>query len=383
MTRKTPNLIGGLTRRDTIRALAGGALAYPAASMAGWFASASSASAQDVEVVEITPDLIEAAQAEGEVFLRYSSPTNVYVHHAEMFEEQYGIRVITDRKVGPVGQQVFAQEERAGRHVMDVVETGDAQGLFELDSEGLYLHFTLPDLKNTLRERFFIPNLAYCPFKNSMLIAYNPQVLPHEDAKRIFSTWEGVFDPAMEGRMGTTDPAKTAVSFGQNLMWYSTPEYGMEFIERLGQTGLRVYPGSAHAREDLAAGAISAFIAGWEGAEMERFVSGVNVAWTYADIQPDYPNIFMAVSKNAPHPNAARLFTAWLFSEKGIEAYAKSQNYTTVIGAPDLRSGLPLLKETEWWEPYPVERGYVPDLKTWVAEYGPLSVKFSNALQGR
>src|SRR5690606_36843530 len=111
-------LDASLTRRQIMRGLAGSALAYPALSGAGLIAGGGAALAADVETLEITPDLIAAAKKEGQVFLRYSSPVTVYEHHAAAFKEEFGIEVVTDRKVGPVGQQVFAQEERPGKHVM-------------------------------------------------------------------------------------------------------------------------------------------------------------------------------------------------------------------------------------------------------------------------
>lgn len=368
-----------VTRRRLVQGMAGTALALPFLSGIGRQAFAQNAA----EPIAITPELVEAAKKEGQVFLRYSSPVTVYSHHADAFKQEFGIDVVTDRKVGPAGQQVFAQEERAGRHIMDVVETGDPAGLRALDAEGLYLHYTFPDLAQKLSPGFYMPDLAYSPFKNSLVVAYNPDVLSHADAKRLFTTWDGALDPSLTGVMGITDPTKVAVCFGLCLMWHQTEKYGMDFIKKLGQQQLRVYDGSALAREDLSAGSIKAFLAGWEGAEMENYENGVNVAWTYADIEPNYPNIFIAISKNAPNPNAARLFVAWLFSQGGAEAYAKSQNRTTVLNLPDTRSAVAKLEKTDWWQPYPDSIGWVPNVDYWIANFATLAPQFTQALNGR
>ncbi len=372
-----PLLKSSLNRRQVVRGVAGSALALPALSIFG-----GPAYADDVEVLDITPELIDAAKKEGQVFLRYSSPVDVYPPVAEAFKNEFGIDLVTDRKVGPVGQQVFAQEEHAGKHNMDVVETGDPAGVKALDKEGLYLHFTFKDLDQKIKPGFYLPDLGYNPFPNSLVIEYNPEVLSHEDAKRLFTTWEGVFDASLQGALGITDPTAVAVCFGLCLMWYRTPKYGMDFIKKLGQTGVRVYRGSAFAREDLSAGAIKAFLSGWEGVAMQNYERGVSVAWTYADIEPNYPNLFICISKNAPHPNAARLFVSWLFSAHGAEAYAKTQNRSSVIGLPDTRSAVAKLKETDWWKPYPESVGWLPDVDDWINNFAELAPQFQKALNG-
>jgi ABC-type Fe3+ transport system substrate-binding protein len=335
------------------------------------------------ELIAITPDLVRAAQKEGEVFLRYSSPETLYPPVAAAFKAKYGINVITDRKVGPVGHQVFAQEERAGRHVMDVVETGDPMGLLVLDREGLYLHYTLEDLDAKLSPEFRLKNVGYGPLLVSMLVAYNPDVISHRDAKRLFKTWAGANDPSLKGALGISSPKTVALSFALNLMLYQNPKYGIEYLKSLGRQGVRVYRGSAQGREDLAAGAIKVFLSGWESAEMETFERGTKVAWTYPEQEPVYVNLFISISKKAPHPNAARLFAAWLFTPEGADAYAKSQSRTSVKGIPDTRSAVAKLKQTDWWQPYPTDIGWSPDMDYWAANFTKLSSEFEAALAGK
>ena len=354
------------------------------ASELGLFAAAAQAQATDrAEVIGITPDLVKAAQREGEVFLRYSSPENLYPPVAAAFKEKYGINLITDRKVGPLGHQVFAQEERANRHVMDVVETGDPTGVFTLDREGFYLHYTLDGLDKKLSPEFCLPNLAYGPLLVSMVVSYNPDLLSHQDAKRIFKTWNGALDPRFNNAIGISSPKTVALSFALNLMWYQNAKYGMDFIRKLGKQNMRVYRGSAQGREDLASGAISVMCSGWESAEMEGFERGTKVAWTYADQHPVYPNLYIAISKRAPHPNAARLFSAWLFTPEGADAYAKSQSRTSVKGIPDTRSAIAKLKQTDWWQPYPESVGWAPDVNYWSANFTKLSNEMEVALGGK
>lgn len=383
-------LYPGNAQDDTLnvrrRALLRGAMASGvlSSSALGTYAGAALAQLdQRPEVLGITPDLVKAAQREGEVFLRYSSPETLYPPVAAAFKAQFGINVLTDRKVGPLGQQVFAQEERAGRRVMDVVETGDPMGVLALDKEGLYLHYTLEDIERKLAPQFRLQNVGYGPLLVSMVATYNPDRISHQDARRVLATWSGALDPRFKDAIGIASPKTVALSFALNLMWYQNPKYGPEFIRKLGAQGMRVYRGSAQGREDLAAGAIKLLCSGWESAEMETFERGTRVAWTYADQHPVYANLFIAISKRAPHPNAARLFTAWLFTPEGADAFAKSQSRTSVKGIPDTRSAITKLKQTDWWQPYPDNVGWAPDLNYWAANFTKLSSEMETALGGK
>ena len=70
--------------------------------------------ANDVETVEITPSLIAAAQKEGFLVVRYSSPVDEMTQMSDAFTKRFGVKLQMDRKVGVLGTQQFATEERAG-----------------------------------------------------------------------------------------------------------------------------------------------------------------------------------------------------------------------------------------------------------------------------
>ena len=66
------------------------------------------------ETIDVSPKLIELAKKEGSVTVRYSSPLDEMTVMANAFQNKFGIKVQIDRKVGVVGTQQFANEERAG-----------------------------------------------------------------------------------------------------------------------------------------------------------------------------------------------------------------------------------------------------------------------------
>lgn len=343
------------------------------------------ARAQQVEIVQITDKLIEAAQREGTVVVRNGTPASTMDGIAEAFERQYGIEVENDRKVGVVGTDQFRQEERAGNHVIDVMWNVDPPGAIELADEGLLQRYTLSNIDKILPpEARLGDNVAYVTYWYDVVIQYNPELIPTEVAEEKFKTWRGLLDPDLAGgKIGMNEPAGGSIPFGTYLMWYQDPNYGRQFLVDLAKQKPRVYPGSAPGREALAAGEIAVYIPGWEDVAMLEFQNGSRTQWTYPEVAPSIPAAFVGISANAPHPNAARLFTAWMFSEDGAQAFINLQGRPTRLGVPDTRPALDELRETDWWRPYPKEILRVPDQDYWNENYARLVADMRSVLGWR
>jgi len=365
-----------MKRREFLNTSGQGILA--ASTLSGWDTFAQTD--PNWETIDVNPKLIELAKKEGLVTVRYSSPLEEMTIMANAFQNKFGIKVQIDRKVGVVGTQQFANEERAGQHLMDVNYSADPNGLMDLADEGLYLRFTLADLDKKLDKGTYLPGLAYGTKWTEIVISYNPDHIPHAKAKEMFKTWRGLLDPSLKGKIGINEPAGGGVPFATYLLFLRRPEYGRKFLENLAQQKIRLYPGSAPGREDLAAGAISVFIPNWESAAMENFLKGDKTAWTYPEVAPAFSNTYLAISKRAPHPNAARLFTAWFFTMEGAKALQAAQVRCTLKNVPDDRKAIPLLKKTNWWKPYPQEIRWVPDVKDWNDNYEQLMPEMRQAL---
>ena len=324
------------------------------------------------ELVTITPELIAAAQKDGQILVRYSSPVDEMNAMAKAFETRFGIKVQLDRKVGVVATQVFATEERAGKHIMDVNFGSDPPGILDLGQEGLYLRYTLPDIDKKIDPACMIPGLGYCPRWTDIVVSYNPDLLPTARATALFKTWDGLLDPSLKGKIGMTEPAGGGVAFATYLMFYRTPRYGRAFLQKIAEQKPRLYPGSAQGREDLAAGAIAVFIPDWESAGLAELLKGSKNAWCYPEILPAFANTFLTISRQAPRPAAARLFAAWFFTPEGAPAVEAAQSPPTLKGLADNRSGLAVARTKPWWQPYPEERRWAPDQADWNKNYEEL-----------
>ncbi len=366
------------TTRIGLASIAGGlALAFLATgcgTVTGGSSEDSAKRADKVETLKITPELIKKAKKEGSLLVRNGTPADTMAGLGKAFQEQYGIEVEADRKVGVVGTDQFRQEEQSGKHVVDVMWNVDPPGAIDLQKDGYLQKFTIPNADKVLPpEAELGDNAAYVTYWYDVVIQYNPELISNEEADKKFSTWRGLLDKDLAGgKIGMNEPAGGSIPFGTYLQWYQDKEYGREFLKDLADQKPRLYPGSAQGREALAAGEIEVYIPNWEDIAMLNFMNGDKTQWTYPESAPAIPAAFAGLSANAPHPHAARLFTAWLLSEDGAKALMELQGRPTRMGLPDTRSAIDKLEKTDWWEPYPKDIRRIPDMDKWVKDYDTL-----------
>ncbi len=329
---------------------------------------------QKVETIAINDKLIKAAQGEGSLLVRNGTPADTMAGIAAAFKKQYGIAVESDRKVGVVGTDQFRTEEQAGKHVVDVMWNVDPPGAISLADAGHLQRFTLPDADKILPPEAELGNhAAYVTYWYDVVIQYNPSLISADEAEKKFSTWRGLLDPDLAGgKIGMNEPAGGAIPFGTYLMWYQDKTYGRKFLEELAAQKPRLYPGSAPGREALAAGEIAVYIPNWEDIAMLNYMKGDKTQWTYPEVTPAIPAAFAALSANAPHPNAARLFTAWMLSEEGAQAIIDMQGRPTRLGMKDTRSAVAKLSTTSWWKPMPENIRRIPDMDYWIKNFDTL-----------
>jgi ABC-type Fe3+ transport system substrate-binding protein len=243
-----------------------------------------------------------------------------------------------------------------------------------LAKEGHLQRFTLPNEDEILPpEAELGDHAAYVTYWYDVVIQYNPKLISAEEAEKKFATWRGLLDDDLAGgKIGMNEPAGGSIPYGTYQTWYQDEDYGKKFLQDLAAQKPKLYAGSAPGREALAAGEISVYIPNWEDIAMLNREQGDKTQWTYPDVIPSIPAAFAALSADAPHPNAARLFTAWMFSEDGAQALQDLQARPTRLGVEDDRSALGELEKTDWWEPMPEDRLRIPDMDYWVKNYDTL-----------
>ena len=141
-------------------------------------------------------------------------------------------------------------------------------------------------------------------------------------------------------------------------------EYGVEFLKKLAAQKPAVYSEVLVGLDRVIAGEHDFTYWTWESIANTKWLQGAPIRWIRPTPTPDYGNSWQAVSKYAPHPNAARLFQNWSMSAEG--AATLQQKYgtaTTMNGVPDKRK----VTSEAWYRP--IQKRYDPDFKRWDADY--------------
>ena len=305
------------------------------AALAGAMAWASPGQAEPPAPYDITPELIDAAKKEGTVVFYTATDVTVAEKLAATFEQEYpGIKVQVERSGSERVFQRIGQEYSTGIYNADVIETSDAVHFILFKKEG-WLTPAVPKVvadswpaEDRDADGFYAAYRAHLS-----VIAYRTDQVKPEDAPKSFADlldpkWKGKMVKAHPGYSGTIMTATHALS----------KALGWDYFEKLAQQDVMQVQSSTEPPKKLAQGERSVQADGNEYNVFRLQEEGVPIEIVYATEGTPLVIGNAAILKNPPHPNAAKLFYAYLFS---IEAQQLNHDFG------GLRSFHPDLKEKE------------------------------------
>jgi iron(III) transport system substrate-binding protein len=259
----------------------------------------------------------------------------------------------------------FLSEYRAGKYLADIIQDTDPGVLNDQIKAGLLMNYKISN------DSSFEPALKASGYWYPLRVAiagsaWNTDKVTPEEAKSLF-TWQGIINPAFKGRVGITDPAEGGAVF---LPWYGLYKiYGEEFIKKIAELKPRIFDlnqlGSA-----LASGDIDIAFATSETPLTTMYLAGAPVRWALPE--PAFgPPTGQAIPARAPHPNAAKLYQEYAFTEEGYGAWQK-------LGGPPARKVFKDQRKfaDEDWYKYP-KQFYAADLEQIVSERDAFLAKFN------
>jgi|GraSoiStandDraft_24_1057298.scaffolds.fasta_scaffold19466_2 iron(III) transport system substrate-binding protein len=328
-----------LSRRDLLKrssALALGAL----------FASAARAEAPPA--VAITPALIEAARQEAKVILYSSMDLPVGEKLGKAFEAQYpGIAVQIERSGSERLFQRVAQEFSSNIHAADLINSSDASHFIPWKKSGWLAPFVSEDIVRYFPPEYRDPDGMFATTRIWLSsIAYNTTLVKPEDAPKSFAD---LLDPKWAGKMVKGHPAYSGTIM--TATFQMVRELGWEYFEKLAKQRIMQVQSSTDPPKKLSLGERAVMADGNEYGVVLLKEAG-------QPVEPVYPTegtptisgptgIFAA----APHPNAARLFQAWLHTRQTqqffIDFTAQYSVHAQVQSKPGRRrfSDIKLMKE--------------------------------------
>lgn len=331
-------------------------------------------------------DIVAAAVEEGEVVV-YSSSGRI-AKLVDHFQALYPGITLTLFDLGSVKTiEKTIREQDAGIFNVDVVTTGNSgQVIFELLENSRIFNYVPSHYVDRIPEENRDPLLIRV--NEAIVFFYNQDANP--DGAPISNVWE-LTQERFRGRVGIKDPMAsgsslmglaTLVQFPEEMaaayqrltgeelvLGEGVPDAGFEFVRRLLANDVVIFKsGSKLADAAGAAGQDDAMIAMTNMTYISRNESKGNVNAIMTDLDPVsrmvYPT-FMSIGANAPHPNAAKVFIAYLLGNTDLnldseitKPYIEGASFDLLqglapyhdAGSVSPRSDVPLPQGGEIWD---------------------------------
>ena len=281
----------------------------------------------------ITPALIEAAKKEGKVVWYTSVDLPVSEKLAKAFEARYpGISTRVERTGAERVFQRIGQEYGSRIHAVDVVNSSDAAHFIVWKRDGLLAPYMPEDVARHYPAEHKDPDGMFATWRAWLsVIGYNTDLVKREDAPQSFGD---LLDPKWTGKIVKAHPGYSGTIL--TATFQMSRDLGWDYFEKLAKQKVMQVQSSADPPKKLSLGERAVMA---DGNEYNMFMlkeSGRPVEIVYPTEGTPLivgPN---GIFKNAPNPNAARLFQNWMFT-------AEAQQMAIDVGG--LRSFHALAKE--------------------------------------
>lgn len=271
--------------------------------------------------------LVDAARHEGKVTWYTAQIINQFARPAaEAFQKKYGIAVDYVRSDSETMALRVFNESKAGHPLADVVD--GTSGFPELKKQGLFLKW-LPETAQILPKEavdadgYWIANneFIHTAIFNTNLVA--PGTEP--------TSFQDLLDPKWKGKMAWAAHISTsgAAGFVGTVLTTMGNDKGMSYLSELAKQNVAGLDGSSTSVvNQVAAGEYAIALQVFNHNAVIGAAQGAPLNWT-----PRYPamGIFAvsAILRDAPHPNAAKLFETFLVSKEGQQLF-RDANYVPV-----------------------------------------------------
>ncbi|HEX9465686.1 MAG TPA: extracellular solute-binding protein [Alphaproteobacteria bacterium] len=278
------------------------------------------------EVSTVTPQLIDAARKEGKLAFYTAVDLQVAEKIAKSFEARYpGISVRVERSGSERVFQRIGQEYTTRIYAADVINTTDAAHFVIWKRDGWLTPYVPEDVAQNYASEHRDPDGMYASWRISLSpIAYNTNLVKPADAPKSFGD---LLDPKWTGKIVKAHPSYSGTVV--TATFQIVRNLGWDYLEKLGKQKVLQVQSSTEPPKKLALGERAVMADGNEYNVLLLKEAGQPLEVVYPTEGTPLIVGPSAVLKNAPNPNAARLFQSYLYS-------AEAQQFMIDVG--DLRS---------------------------------------------
>ena len=266
----------------------------------------------------VTPALIEAARKEGKASFYTALELNTSERLARAFEAKYpGIAVRVERSGAERVFQRIAQEQSSRIFAVDVVCSTDPSHFIDWTGKNWVEPYVTEDMAKHFPREQLDPNgmhATLCAWLE--VIGYNTNLVKPEDAPKSYAD---LLDPKWLGKIVKGHPGYSGAILTNTYLWVR--DLGWPFLEKLAQQKVMQLQSAADPPKKIAIGERAVMADGndysLEVAKLNNQPVEVVHAAEGSPVIPVPSGIF----RNAPNPNAARLFQSFLFSVEAQQIF--------------------------------------------------------------
>ena len=281
---------------------------------------ATPAAAQDAK-------LIAEGKKEGKVVIYGSMETDIFEGIQKSFEKKTGITVEYWRAAGATVLERASTERKANKVAYDLV-LNNAGPMEILLTEGALAKYDSPLAKNFPAE-FVHPQLGPSYRTSIVGIIYNKSMISPDKAPK---SLEDLLKPEFSGKLAFPDPSRGAVAVMWPMSLYKLmgKDRADKYLRDLGATKPVIVEGVLPAAERVTSGETPIAISylkyvvnfGQKGAPLDYVRQEKMLGHNHA----------IALSNKAAHPNAAKAFLDYFYSDDSLKIMAKSGEFMTRKG---------------------------------------------------
>jgi ABC-type Fe3+ transport system substrate-binding protein len=285
----------------------------------------------------ISPELIAKAKQEGQLVYYTDLIVDQIVRPlTAAFEAKYAIKTAFVRGDSQVNSLKLVNEQRAGRVMSDVF--GLTSGFQYLVEAGVARQFTAANGEE-LPPRYRDPDHYWVSSHLFVLTpGINTALVP---AARRPQTYDDLLAPFWKDKMAfKPNDLSGAAGFVGNVLTSMGETRGMDYLRRLSRQNIKLVNASARAVLDqVIAGEYALALQIFNHHAAISAEKGAPVDWLRLNPATVTPGL-VALTKNAPHPNAGLLFVEFMTSKEGQQIFQKA-NY--LPARPDVPPLIPEL----------------------------------------
>jgi iron(III) transport system substrate-binding protein len=273
--------------------------------------------------------LLEGAKKEGQVIWSGAVPQNATLQKAaQQFNTTFGTSIQVQGLPVPARDLParLATEARSNTSSVDAA-WGTATNLSQLDTAGLLDAYPwvqtfgdkLPQLKTGVErmEEFFAGGKGLDWFHLTYCLVFNTGAIKREELPK---TWDELADPKWKSQF-----AFSSIGSPFGILGISRgAQPAIETVKKIQANAPRLGRGSPEIVELIITGEVPFGVADTASAEARKR-AGAPIDWALLDAIP-FTRTAVYVPKFAPHPQAARLFAAWM-SHDGLLLLEKEEGW--------------------------------------------------------